>query len=268
MRLRGVEKTMKLNRRHFLAQLVAVGATVALPVALADATPAQVNSAWKQLLKAPWYFDVTESDTIIDSSHTEPTIRSDVFYVDTGDRCSVNSLTSDIEDCYPLTSYFQQLTLNELNEAQCALEDDGLGTTERTRLFRLVAALDDIDGGWVEWIRLEGTEGLPRFKQVVQTWLASAIEWDDLQCLPSDAGAQGRALEFFDSLPFETIKAIGVVTIQGEHPGSTYYAAELTTSIEKANIKAAELKLPFRFKHEGSDAENLKPIGASAGLNL
>jgi hypothetical protein len=43
----GVEKTMKLNRRHFLSGLIAVGSTLALLVALADATPAQVNTAWK-----------------------------------------------------------------------------------------------------------------------------------------------------------------------------------------------------------------------------
>ena len=264
MRLRGLEKTMKLNRRNFLAGLIAVGATITLPVALADATPAQVNTAWKQLLKSPWYFDVTEFDTIVDGSVSEPSIRSEVFDVGTSDRCTVNSLISDIEDCYPLTSYFQQLTLNELSEAQCTLEDDDINATERARLTRLVAALDDDDEGWAEWIRLEGATGLPRFKKEAQAWLASAIEWGDLQWLPRTAGAQGRALEFFDSLPFETLKATGVVIIEGDHPGSTYYAAELSTSIEKANIKAAELELPFRFKQEGSDAEDLESIGASA----
>ena len=264
MRLRGLEKTMKLNRRQFLAGLIALGATVALPVALADATPAQVNTAWKQLLKAPWYFDITELGTIVEGSVSEPTIRSEVFDVGTSDRCTVNSLISDIEDCCPLTSHFQQLTLNELSEAQYTLEDDDLNDVERARLVKLVSALDDDDEGWAERIRLAGAAGLPRFKKEAQTWLASAIEWGDLQWLPRTAGAQGRALEFFDSLPFETLQAIGVVIIEGDHPGSTYYAAELSTSIEKANIKVAELELPFRFKQEGSDAEDLEPIGASA----
>jgi len=264
MRLRGLEKTMKLNRRNFLASLIAIGATVALPVALADATPAQVNTAWKQLLKSPWYFDVTEFDTIVDGSVSEPSIRSEVFDVGTSERCTVDSLIGDIEDCYPLTSHFQQLTLNELSEAQCTLEDGDLDATERARLMKLVAALDDDNEGWAEWIRLEGATGLPRFKKEAQAWLASAIEWGDLQWLPRTAGAQGRALEFFDSLPFETLKAIGVVIVEGDHPGSTYYAAELSISIEQANISVAELELPFRFKQEGTDAEDLESIGASA----
>jgi hypothetical protein len=147
MRLRGLEKTMKLNRRNFLAGLIALGATIALPVAFADATPAQVNIAWKQLLKSPWYFDVTEFDTIVDGSVSEPTIRSEVFDVGTSERCTVNSLISDIEDCYQLTSHFQQLTLSEVSEAQCTLEDDDLEATERARLMKLVAALADDDEG-------------------------------------------------------------------------------------------------------------------------
>ena len=87
MRLWGLVKNMKLNRRHFLASLIAVGATVALPVAFADATLVQINTAWKQLPKASWYVDVTEYGTIVDDSVCETKIRSDVFYFDTGAIC-------------------------------------------------------------------------------------------------------------------------------------------------------------------------------------
>ena len=255
---------MKLNRRQFLAGLIAIGATVALPVALADATPAQVNTAWKQLLKAPWYFDVTELGTIVEGSVSEPTIRSEVFDVGTSDRCTVNSLISDIEECYPLTSHFQQLALDEQNEAQFALEDGDLNATERKRLVELVATLDDDDDGWTAWIRLLGPAGIVRFKQEAQTWLSSPIEWSEYEWFPRSASTQGSALAFFESLPIETLKAIGVVIIEGDHPGSTYFAAELSSSIEQANKIAGELKLPFRFKQEGTDPEDLESIGISA----
>jgi hypothetical protein len=71
-------------------------------------------------------------------------------------------------------------------------------------------------------------------------------------------------MEFFESLPFATLEAIGVVIVEGDHPGSTYYAAELSGSIELANVKVAELELPFRFKKEGADAEDLESIEAPA----
>jgi len=65
------------NRREFLASLLSVGATIAIgiPLALAEASPSQVDVAWKQLLDDPWYFDVNEFDTIIQPGIEEPQTR-------------------------------------------------------------------------------------------------------------------------------------------------------------------------------------------------
>jgi len=240
---------MKLTRRQFLAGLLAVGATIVLPVPLAQATTAQVNTAWKQLLKDPWYFEVNEFDTIVDPSIDEPKFRHQVFDADLSDRCTPESLVSDIEDCWPLTSRFQELALTELEEARSSLEDDdSLSFFERRRLKRLVKSLDDEDDGWTAWVMLEGAPGLPKFKQVVEDWLASPIEYNDYEWFPRYSGAQGSAMGFFESLPFETLDALGVVIIEGDHPGSTYYAAELRQPLDAANAAAEELELPFRFQ--------------------
>jgi hypothetical protein len=42
--------------------------------------------------------------------------------------------------------------------------------------------------------------------------------------------------------------ALGVQIIEGEHPGSTYYAAELRQDIDYANEVAREIGLECRFK--------------------
>ncbi len=244
---------MKLNRRQFLTGLLSVGATIALPVALAQATPAQVNTAWKQLLKDPWYFDVNECDTIVDSSIGEPKIRSDVFDVYCGESTAPESLICEIEGCYPLTRHFQKLAWNERDEVRSSLDDDeSLSYLARKRLERLAKALDDEDEGWAGWVLLEGNKGLPKFKGEVEDWLASPIEWSEYEWFPRYATSHGSALGFFESLPYETLEALGVVIIEGEHPGSTYFAAELRQPIEDANVAAEELELPFRFRAEGS----------------
>lgn len=41
---------------------------------------------------------------------------------------------------------------------------------------------------------------------------------------------------------------LGIKIVEGEHPGSTYYAAELRVPVEDANEAAARLELPFRFR--------------------
>ena len=244
---------MKLSRRQFLAGLLSVGATLALPLPLAQASAAQVNTAWKQMLKEPWYFEVNDCNTIVEADAENPKIRSDVFDVDIGAHCTAQSLVNDVESCYPLTWHFEQLASIELDEAQWELEDnEDLAPAESRRLKRLVNVLGDAGDGWAEWVLLEGPAGLPRFVEEARQWLASPISSNDLDWLPRNSGAQGQALAFFESLPKETRKALGVVIIEGEHPGSSYFAAELREPIEDANATAEELELPFRFRAEGS----------------
>jgi hypothetical protein len=244
---------MNITRRSFLAGLLSVGATIALPVPLAQATPTQVNEAWKQLLKDPWYFEVNDHGTIVVANEEEPRIRSDVFDVDLGRNCTPDSLVQDVEGCTPLVTHFQRLAADELEDIQLKLEDVDLISTERKRLVRLADALEDPDDGWAAWVLLEGQAGLPRFARAVEDWLSSPIEGNDYQWFPIRSGAQGQAMVFFESIDNETLDALGVVIIEGEHPGSSYYAAELRQPIDAANDAAEELALPFRFKVEGSN---------------
>ena len=186
--------------------------------------------------------------TITDNSISEPKFRHQVFDADLGDQCTPESLVSDIEDCQPLTSHFQQVALGELEEVRSSLDDDELTHHERRRLERLAQTLDDELQGWSDWVLLAGVKGLPRFKQVVKAWLDSPIEWEDYEWFPPHSSSQGNAMGFFESLPRDTLKALGVVIIEGDHPGSTYYAAELRQPIDDTLTVAADLGLPFRFQ--------------------
>jgi hypothetical protein len=48
-------------------------------------------------------------------------------------------------------------------------------------------------------------------------------------------------------MPLDICEELGVVIVEGDRPGSTYFAAELRQSIPDANRAAARLGLPFRF---------------------
>ena len=139
--------TIDINRRDFLKSLLAVGATVALPVTVAAATPAQIDTAWAKLLKEPWYFEVTGSGTIVDpDAVVEPQYHGE--------------------------------------------------------------------------------------------------EW------PRGYGPQGQAMDFFEGLDLDIRERLGVEIIEGDCPGSSYFAAELHSSIKSANRTAAALGMPFRFRAE------------------
>jgi len=240
------------NRRAFLASLLAVGATITIGVPLAQASPSQIDDAWKQLLDDPCYFDVNEYDTIIEPGFEEPKTRGDVFNI-----CLVGIKTPDdvidaVEGCIPLTSHFQQLSSDEHDDIVSQLEGDDLSPAQRRALQRLGTALADADEGWKEWVQLEGSKGLPAFRGIIEDWLQEPVEWEDMEYFPRDHGGQGQALAFFEQLPYDTLEALGVVIVEGDHPGSTYYAAELKSDMDTANEVASMLELPFRFRVEGT----------------
>jgi hypothetical protein len=55
-------------------------------------------------------------------------------------------------------------------------------------------------------------------------------------------------LNFFRNLDLDSISGINIEIIEGEHPGSTYYAAELTMDPEDANAIAESEAIPLRFR--------------------
>ena len=65
---------------------------------------------------------------------------------------------------------------------------------------------------------------------------------------------QNAAFRFFErdgvigeSDANEIAEALGIVIVEGDRPGSTYYAAELRIPVNDANKRAKELDLPVRF---------------------
>lgn len=257
---------MNLNRREFLARMLAAGAAVSLPVKLAECSDEQIDNTWGKLLEEPWHFDVDAYGTITTSGVNAPDFRNqvfdEVFYVDLTDQCTVESLILHIGECEPLLSHFRTLASEELFEIECRLEDDlaqeeddegspessdRLSNREREQFERQAKALRNESTGWVAMIRSGGTNCLQRFKDEIRDWLASPIEladWDWVEC----ESGQSCALQFFQDISPKLLDALGVVIVEGEHPGSSYYAAELRKPVETANQAAVLLGLPFQFR--------------------
>ncbi len=58
--------------------------------------------------------------------------------------------------------------------------------------------------------------------------------------------SRGEALSFFRNEP-ETADIFNIVIVEGDRPGSSYFAAELRMDMSEANELAARLNLPIRF---------------------
>ncbi len=233
-----------INRRGFLLSLIALGASYTLAD---DAPTEQVDKVWTQALQSPWSFSVSEWGTISDPNFQEARTWGDVFeHIWVGGIRTWRDVISEVESCQPLISHFESLAYDEA-ERLGVLSSEQLTATER----RILAALEeDPDEGWRDWIKLAGNPGVERFKEEIAAWLEEPVDDTQSDWFPIHYGAQGKAKAFFEQLDGDTLDALGVVIVEGEHPGSTYYAAELRASVEDGNAAAQELGLPFRFKAE------------------
>ena len=85
----------------------------------------------------------------------------------------------------------------------------------------------------------------------VQLWLAdTSLTDEDYDAADLDGmTAQGAALLFWRDGDLDP-DDFGIVIVEGEHPGSSYYAAELRESIEYANAQAEKLGAAVRFISE------------------
>jgi hypothetical protein len=95
-------------------------------------------------------------------------------------------------------------------------------------------------------------EPLAQLQSDVNDWLYSAPKGDEgFIYFSADGGLPDSPFLYFrDGLGLAFPETLGVVVIEGEFPGSTYYAAELTISTEEANRRAETSGLPVRFIDE------------------
>ena len=190
-------------------------------------------------------YEVSEFYTITDPNIKLPEIRSDVFNIWVEDINSIDKLVSAIEDCTPLETHFQELGQSRKGEIEDEIECTS--GAKKKRLKALAQALDDYDYGWKNWLQLEGVKTLPAHIKTIVHWLSSPVDMCESDWFPNDWSGQGYAKSFFESLDADVRDALGVEIVEGCHPGSSYYAAELRNSVEDANRVARKLRLDFKF---------------------
>ena len=201
-------------------------------------------------------FEVDDSGTLTMANFWEPKIRSE-FYEPVYESWSGSPahLAEAMDDCEPLAWAVHSIYTEVRDEIQAALNE----ITETSGAFkrrtaalraRLKAMPEEPEDGVEDWLlALTASEFEDRVVPEIEQWFASTPNWNwEDDHLPRDGTAQGAALEFFQNMDGDALDALGVTIVEGEHPGSTYYAAELTGDVEVANKAATEAGIAVRFK--------------------
>lgn len=171
-------------------------------------------------------FEVDMAGTIT-SNLPEPRTNAEAFRI--GRYRTAEELIDTVQACPPLEFAIEQAVL----DYRTLLGDDR-------------SAMGELDDGWCDWIATD-ENALTWLTMFVDAWLEMSVDTgysEFFQC-PSQ---EGYAMRYFQRLGVETLDQLGVYLIEGEHPGSSYYAAVLRQDVDYANQVARGLGLTFRFR--------------------
>jgi hypothetical protein len=208
-------------------------------------------------------FEVTDGGTLRMADYVEAETRAE-FYEDVADRWedSPQDLSDAMDECQPLAWAVNSIYSDFRDEI---VADIGAAETDAKQNKRRIAALkarlkklpQEPEEGASAWLLgLTTSEFEANVVPQIQEWFSEPPDWNfEDDYLPQTGTAQGAALEFFRSMDANSVDLLGVDIVEGEHPGSTYYAAELRGDIEAANTAAISVDLAVRFVRHGQAVE-------------
>ena len=223
-----------MNRREFLKSLAAIGWSTTLPgISLTEAPNAVIDQVWTEAISNPMVFYVKPWGTISFGNDDDyPCSRLSLF-----DLTPVAS-RQDLFDLQDELCTFEWFLENEWLERSEAEDDDDDDYGYKATSF------DD----WQSWLKAVPDDVVREVVDHTNAWLEEfpgETDWE----IANRRGYtdQGSALTFFRD-DFEFNDLFNIVIVEGDHPGSSYYAAELHMDVDEANQLALEEGIPVRFE--------------------
>ena len=218
-----------MNRREFLQSIAAFATSIALPLdSIASAPESAIDQIWATALENPTIFYVNEYGALSsDAVETYPATRKELLdYQEVANRQELlssardNASVADVLEC-------------ELSDPDWFAEDE------------------PVPDNWEEWLKMADDRTISLLIDRVNDWINDAPDERDYE-IANLRGYSGRghALRFFRD-DFAYGDDFNIVVVEGDCPGSSYFAAELRMSIEDANDLAEGLGLPIRFAEQG-----------------
>ena len=224
-----------MDRRTFLKVLAALGASVNLPTNLAMATPAEIDTAWTATTKCWGLFEVNDYGTLSYANFEAPRRRRDAY-----DLPPASEITArDIGGLQPLLSHVENLHEDTVDE----------------RFRQGIAAAYEADEDWTQWFERLDAVGRKVVIDSIDAWLDEEPDWDsdcESEYLYRTGDAQGAAYNFFLAEDQDVLDALSIVVVEGDCPGSSYFAAELRMDPDAANEIAKKEGFGLRFVPEGA----------------
>ena len=193
----------------------------------------------------PMIFRVRPGGTIESAEYGAPTTRGEAFDFGDYELQSGQHLVARANDIQPimweLQRQYREYHQKKLGEFETDDEIEAYTKEWPEHADEVLA------GNWV--LQLSDKE-FKKLRTQMEEWAKSEpnrMDETDYFRIPADG--QDCAYKFFlDYAEPEVLDELGIDIVEGEHPGSTYYAAELSIPIEEANSRAEKAGIPMRFE--------------------
>lgn len=218
-----------MNRREFLQSIAAFATSVAIPLdVIASAPESVIDQVWKAVSDSPVMFYVNEYGALSsDAVETWPATRKALLdYEEVGSRDDL------------LASAHDHASIADVLE--CELSDPNWFDEDQ-----------EIPKDWKAWLDSADDDTIDRLIVVVNDWINDTPDERDYEI--ADLGGysgRGYALRFFQD-DFAFCDDLNIVIVEGDCPGSSYFAAELRMDLDEANAVAESLDIPIRFAWQG-----------------
>jgi len=217
-----------MNRREFLQSIAAFATTVAIPLdVIASAPESVVDQVWAAVTKNPFTFYVNEYGALSsDAAETYPATRKALL---------------DLQEVASRTQ-LQSLAWDEASVAdylECEFSDPAWFYED-----------DEKPEDWQAWLTEADDDTIDQLIDRVNDWINDIPnELDYERANLMGYTGRGNALRYFRD-DFEYCDDFNIVVVEGDCPGSSYFAAELRMDLDEANSLARELDIPIRFDWE------------------
>ena len=229
-----------MDRRTFLKTLASLGASIALPFDLATASPKEVDVAWQAATQAWGLFEVNEYGTLSYANFEPPKTRRDAYWFSGASEFDADT----IEGHWSLNERIKDIYRDALIDAA---ENDPLVDEPD-----LDAIEERVEKGWAEWFKRAKGADEAAIEAAIDDWLDAEPDWcNEWEALYKSGTAQGAAYDHFLSEDLDVMDALNILVIEGDCPGSSFFAAELRMSSEEANEIAEANGWEIRFVGEG-----------------
>lgn len=225
-----------MNRRQFLQSLAAIGTAIAFPIDLAKASTQEIDAAWTAANLGPTEFTVASHGTISFGEYVEPGTRAEMY--------DIASDWSNREDL----AYVVQCNW-QLEDIANAVMEDALKYTNSDVQPGHEVSFDS----WEDWLEASNDEDFDYLGGAIRDWLEAKPDVGaEYEWLPpmNHVTPESSAYCFFKGQPEELLDTLGIVFVEGDSPGSSYFGAELRNDVADANELAEQNDIPIRFVSE------------------